>query len=138
MDALGERSVIIDCDVLRADGGTRTASITGSYVALASALQKMAEEGSLERFPLLDSVAAVSLGIVQGTPCLDLDYSEDSTAQVDMNIVMTGVGKLVEIQGTAEHGAFSRKEMDVMLELATAGIAELTLLQVSALEPAVQ
>jgi ribonuclease PH len=133
MDALGERTVWIDCDVVRADGGTRTASITGSFVALAGAVRGLLDEGRIERSPLIDSVAAVSMGMVDGTPCLDLNYEEDSKAQVDMNVVMTGAGRLVEIQGTAEHGAFTRPELDAMIDLATKGIAELTQLQQSAL-----
>jgi ribonuclease PH len=123
MDALGERTVWLDCDVLSADGGTRTASITGAYVALAMALQKLIPDGDL---PLTDSVSAVSVGIVKGEPCLDLNYIEDSTAEVDMNVVMTGSGKLVEVQGTAEQGVFDRKQLDELIDLATIGIGELT------------
>lgn len=134
MTGLGERSVTIDCDVVRADGGTRTASITGSYVALARALRVLVERDEIEQIPLVDSVAAVSMGVIEGAACLDLNYPEDSTAQVDMNVVMTGTGRLVEIQGTAEHGAFTREEMDVMLDLATKGISELTALQQKALD----
>ena len=126
MSALGEWTVLVDCDVVRADGGTRTASITGSYVALALAFEWLRDKGELEREVLLDSVAAVSVGIVDGTPCLDLDYSEDSTAGVDMNVVMTGAGKLVEVQGTAERGVFDRPELDGLLDLATDGIRQLT------------
>jgi ribonuclease PH len=129
LEALGEWTVLVDCDVVRADGGTRTASITGGYVALALALEWMAGEGSMEREPLLDSIAAVSAGIIADTPCLDLDYGEDSTAQVDMNVVMTGAGKLVEVQGTAERGVFDRAQLDVLLDLATSGIKELTDIQ---------
>ena len=130
MTALGERSVLIDCDVLQADGGTRTASITGAFVALQEALVKV---GSSQSSALTDSIAAISVGIVDGRPCLDLDYSEDSTAQVDMNVVMTGSGKLVEVQGTAEQGTFERSELDLLLDLATKGIAELTAAQEKAL-----
>ena len=126
LEALGEWTVLVDCDVLRADGGTRTASITGGYVALALALEWMAEEGSVAKEPLLDSIAAVSVGIIADTPCLDLDYGEDSTAQVDMNVVMTGAGKLVEVQGTAERGVFDRAQLDALVDLATAGIETLT------------
>lgn len=126
LEALGECSVIVDCDVVRADGGTRTASITGGYVALALALEWMAEEGAVEREPFLDSVAAVSVGIVSDVACLDLDYGEDSTAQVDMNVVMTGAGRLVEVQGTAERGVFDRAQLDLLLDLATDGIDQLT------------
>ena len=129
MERMGERTVWIDCDVIQADGGTRTASITGAFVALARACVVLQERGELASWPLPDSVAAVSAGIIEGTPCLDLNYAEDSTAQVDMNVVMTGTGKLVEVQGTAEHGAFERGELDTMLDLATKGIGELTALQ---------
>ena len=126
MKAMGERTIWLDCDVLQADGGTRTASITGAYVATALAFQSLVEKGGVERLPLIDTVSAISVGIVDGTPCLDLNYAEDSTAQVDMNVVMTGAGKLVEVQGTAEHGAFDRSELDHMLDLATKGIVEIT------------
>jgi ribonuclease PH len=129
MEKVGERTVWIDCDVIQADGGTRTASITGAFVALARAYAVLQERGELASLPLPDSVAAVSAGIIEGVPCLDLNYAEDSTAQVDMNVVMTGTGKLVEVQGTAEHGAFERSELDTMLDLATKGIGELTALQ---------
>ncbi|HEX2196972.1 MAG TPA: ribonuclease PH [Actinomycetota bacterium] len=133
MDALGERTVWIDCDVLRADGGTRTASITGAFVALAEAFGWLEEQELVASSPLLDSVSAVSVGIVESVPCLDLNYAEDSTAQVDMNVVMTGAGKLVEVQGTAEQGAFERSELDALLDLATAGIAQLSAHQQQAL-----
>ncbi len=133
MDALGERTVWVDCDVLQADGGTRTASITGAFVALAQAFDLLAERGDVARSPLIDSVAAISVGIIEGVPCLDLNYAEDSTAQVDMNVVMTGSGKLVEVQGTAEQGAFERRELDVMIDLATKGIGELSAHQQAAL-----
>lgn len=126
LEALGESSILVDCDVLQADGGTRTASITGAYVALAQACRWLKERGRLTSTPLLDSVSAVSVGIVEGQSCLDLNYAEDSTAQVDMNVVMTGEGRLVEVQGTAEHGSFDRSELDAMLDLAAKGIAELT------------
>lgn len=126
MQAMGERTIWLDCDVLQADGGTRTASITGAYVATALAFDLLVERGELPRSPLLDSVSAISVGIIDGTPCTDLNYAEDSTAQVDMNVVMTGAGKLVEVQGTAEQGAFDRDELDVMLDLATKAIVELT------------
>jgi ribonuclease PH len=131
--ALGERTVLLDCDVIRADGGTRTASITGAFVALSQACEWMRDKDKISSWPLTDSVSAISVGIIDGVPCLDLDYSEDSTAQVDMNVVMTGAGKLVEVQGTAEHGAFERSELDAMLDLATKGIAELTAQQELAL-----
>ena len=129
MKVMGERTVWLDCDVLQADGGTRTASITGAYVATALAFQELVDRGEMKAVPLVDSVSAISVGIVDGTPCLDLNYSEDSTAQVDMNVVMTGAGKLVEVQGTAEQGAFERSELDLMLDLATKGILEITVRQ---------
>jgi ribonuclease PH len=129
MELMGERTVWIDCDVIQADGGTRTASITGAFVALARACALLQKRGELAASPLPDSVAAVSAGIIEGAPCLDLNYAEDSTAQVDMNVVMTGTGRLVEVQGTAEHGAFERGELDTMLDLATKGIGELTAFQ---------
>ena len=133
MKLLGERTVWMDCDVLQADGGTRTASITGAFVALASAFAILEDKGELKQSPLIDSVSAISVGIVDGTPCLDLNYAEDSTAQVDMNVVMTGAGKIVEVQGTAEQGAFDRSELDRMLDLATEGIAQLSAHQQHAL-----
>jgi ribonuclease PH len=126
MSAIGERTVWIDCDVVRADGGTRTAAITGAFVAVAQAFESPALGAVLDAAPLLDSVSAVSVGIVDGDVCLDLNYAEDSTAQVDMNVVMTGSGKLVEVQGTAEHGAFERSELDRLLDVAAKGIGELT------------
>jgi ribonuclease PH len=133
MKALGERTVWLDCDVLQADGGTRTASITGAFVALAQAFSTLEDKGLLTKSPLIDSVSAISVGIVDGVPCLDLNYIEDSSAQVDMNVVMTGTGKLVEVQGTAEQGAFERSELDTMLDLATKGIGDLTMYQERAL-----
>jgi ribonuclease PH len=136
MAQLGERTVWLDCDVLQADAGTRTASVTGAYVALAQAVDHLTTAGALQASPLLDTVSAVSVGIVEGVPCLDLDYEEDSSAQVDMNVVMTGAGKLVEVQGTAEQGAFERSELDLLLDLATKGIGELTARQLQALGPA--
>lgn len=126
LDALGERSVIVDCDVLQADGGTRTASITGAFVALSLAFEQLEERGAVASVPLMDSVSAISVGIVDGAPCLDLNYIEDAKAGVDMNVVMTGAGRLVEVQGTAEHGTFDRSELDQLLDLATKGIGELT------------
>lgn len=119
-------SIIIDCDVLQGDGGTRTASITGGFVALAQAVSLLQEEGKIESSPLHDSVAAVSVGIIDGTRCLDLKYDEDSRADVDMNIVMTGAAKLVEVQGTAEKGVFDRSDLDDLLDLGAKGIGELT------------
>lgn len=133
MSALGERTVWLDCDVLQADGGTRTASITGAFVALAQAFGTLEDRGELITSPLIDSVSAISVGIVEGTPYLDLNYAEDSTAQVDMNVVMTGQGRIVEVQGTAEQGAFERKELDELLDLATDGIVQLTAHQEKAL-----
>lgn len=126
MAALGERQVIVDCDVLQADGGTRTASICGGYVALHDALTRLVQAGRLDRHPLTDTLAAISVGIVGGTPMLDLPYVEDSTAEVDMNVVMTGAGRFVEVQGTAEGATFSRDELDALLALAEMGIAEIT------------
>jgi ribonuclease PH len=125
MNRLGERTITVDCDVIQADGGTRTASVTGGFVALALALGKLKEDGKLSVLPLSDYVAAVSVGIVSGTPLLDLEYSEDSKADVDMNVVKTGAGFFIEVQGTAETGPFSRAQMDRMLELAGAGIDRL-------------
>ena len=122
---LGERTITIDCDVIQADGGTRTASITGAYVALRMAIDSLLANGTLTESPLVDSVAAISVGIVNGTPMLDLCYEEDSTAGVDMNIIMTGSGKLVEVQGTAEHQPFDRTQLGAMLDLGEKGIKEL-------------
>jgi ribonuclease PH len=126
---LGERQIMIDCDVLQADGGTRCASITGACVALALAVKKLLIEGKIKRNPILSEVAAVSVGIVEGTPVLDLNYSEDSTAEVDMNVVCTGSGKFIEIQGTAEREPFNREQMNQMLELAEKGINQLFTIQ---------
>jgi ribonuclease PH len=125
LPALGERSLQIDCDVLQADGGTRTAAITGAFVALHDALSWMRERGMLERLPVRDFVAAVSVGMVGGVAVLDLDYSEDSACDTDMNVVMTGARRFVEVQGTAEGQPFSRAEADALLALAERGIAEL-------------
>jgi ribonuclease PH len=134
LSALGENSIAIDCDVLQADGGTRTASITGAYVALADAVEWLRDQGKLAQAqPLVSSVAAVSVGIVDGEPRLDLAYLEDVRAETDMNVVCTGAGDFVEVQGTAEGAPFSRRELDILLELATAGCAELTELQKAAL-----
>jgi ribonuclease PH len=123
--ALGERSVLVDCDVLQADGGTRTASITGAYVALAAALGQLIKFGALKKSPLLDAVAATSVGIVGGEPMLDLDYEEDSRADVDTNIVMTGAGKFVEVQATAEHKPFDDAQLNGLMDLARGGIRQL-------------
>ena len=129
MNELGERTIWIDCDVIQADGGTRTASITGGFVALALALRKMKEGGALKTLPLQDHVAATSVGVVAGTPMLDLAYDEDSKADVDMNVVKTGDGRFIEVQGTAEGPPFERGALDSLLELADAGIRQLVLLQ---------
>lgn len=126
---LGERQIILDCDVIQADGGTRCASITGAYVALALACRKIVKQGIIKTSPLLSEVAAVSVGVMEGTPILDLAYAEDSEAEVDMNIVCTGAGKFIEIQGTAEREPFSREQMDAMLALADKGINELFQIQ---------
>jgi ribonuclease PH len=123
--ALGPRSIQIDCDVLQADGGTRTAAITGAFVALHDALSWLKGRGLLEKLPIRDFVAAVSVGVYQGTPVLDLDYAEDSACDTDMNVVMTGAGRFVEVQGTAEGEPFTRAEADALLALAGRGIAEL-------------
>jgi ribonuclease PH len=122
LTALGERSIYVDCDVLQADGGTRCASITGGFVALRLACERLIEEGLLERSPLTGTVAAVSAGMVAGVPLLDLDYSEDSAAEVDANVVMTGDGGLVEVQATAERTPLSRAHLDELLALAATGI----------------
>jgi ribonuclease PH len=129
MELLGERTVWIDCDVIQADGGTRTASITGSYVALYLALKKLKETGVIEELPIKDYVAAISVGIVEGIPVLDLEYVEDSKADVDMNVVMTGKGEFVEIQGTAEGNPFDKRKFEELLQLAEEGIKELVYLQ---------
>lgn len=125
LTAMGEWSIIIDCDVLQADGGTRTASITGGYVAMHQAVEWMKTIGKLKTDPIHTAVAAVSVGIVDGTPILDLKYDEDSNAEVDMNVVMTGTGKFVEVQGTAEKGVFDRSALDELIDLAEKGIREL-------------
>jgi ribonuclease PH len=130
---LGEVQVTVDCDVLQADGGTRTASICGAYVALHDAFSRLQTAGTLSQNPLTDSVAAISVGIIDGVPMLDLPYAEDSRAEVDMNVVMTGSGRFVEVQGTAEGMAFSRGELDSLLALAEGGIKELSALQVATL-----
>ena len=133
MKLLGERQIFLDCDVIQADGGTRCASITGAYVALALACRRLVQTGVIRTNPLLSEVAAVSAGICEDTPILDLAYSEDSTAEVDMNIVCTGEGKFIEIQGTAEREPFTREQMNEMLALAEKGIGELFLAQRKAL-----
>jgi ribonuclease PH len=126
---LGPRTLWIDCDVLQADGGTRTAAITGAYIALADALQRLRQHGQISALPLKDFVAATSVGVVEGRVVLDLCYAEDSTADVDMNVVMTGAGKFVEVQGTAEDTPFDRPALDAMLGLAAQGVQELIALQ---------
>ena len=131
--ALGERTIYVDCDVLQADGGTRCAAITGGYVALGLACQRLLSQGTLERVPLTGSVAAVSCGVVEGEPLLDLDYSEDAAAEVDANVVMTGDGGLVEVQATAERTPLSRAHLDELLALAERGIQALRELQAGAL-----
>ena len=133
---LGERQIQIDCDVIQADGGTRTASITGAYIALADAINGLLAAGKLSENPLRQHVAAISVGIVDGVPLLDLDYEEDAGCETDMNVVMTGDGHFVEVQGTAEGVPFSRAEMDALLALAEKGIAELVALQREALATA--
>ncbi|MHB1117570.1 ribonuclease PH [Sideroxydans sp.] len=130
---LGERTITLDCDVIQADGGTRTASITGAYVALHDAVSSLQQQGLIKENPLKDSVAAISVGIYQGVPVLDLDYPEDSDCDTDMNVVMLGSGHFVEVQGTAEGHPFSREEMDVLLELAKLGIGQLGEMQRTAL-----
>lgn len=129
LDIIGERTIWVDCDVIQADGGTRTASITGGYVALVDALWNMKKRGMIEKVPLRDSVAGISVGIVNGEIILDLSYEEDSIAEVDMNFVMTGKGMLIEIQGTAEKTPFSKDHFDMMYNLAHKGIVEITRLQ---------
>ncbi|WP_394755835.1 ribonuclease PH [Rhodoferax sp.] len=126
---LGERTIHLDCDVLQADGGTRTAAITGAFVAAQDAVTQLLAQGKLQASPIRDHVAAISVGIVQGTPLLDLDYTEDSACDTDMNVVMTGAGHFVEVQGTAEGAAFSRQEMNALLALAEQGIRDLVVMQ---------
>ena len=136
LEALGERSVTLDCDVIQADGGTRTASISGAYVALAIAIQRMQKAGKLKKNPLHGQVAAVSVGIYRGTPVLDLDYPEDSEAETDMNIVMNDAGRFIEVQGTAEGHAFTDEEFAAMIGLARGGIADIITAQNEAIEAA--
>ena len=134
LEALGERQITIDCDVIQADGGTRTASISGGFVALTDAIDHLIENGNLQKSPLHGSIASVSVGIYQGTPVLDLDYPEDSDAETDMNVVMNEAGQFIEVQGTAEGHAFRREELDDMLDLAQLGIREIIQAQQTALE----
>ncbi len=129
MDQLGERTIKIDCDVIQADGGTRTASITGGFIALVLALKKIQKEGLIKKVPVTDYVAAISVGIYKDALLLDLDYEEDSNAEMDMNVVMVSGGKFIEVQGTAEGKAFSKNEMDQLLELAKDGVKELIAIQ---------
>ncbi len=129
LKAMGEAMAMVDCDVIEADGGTRTAAITGAWIALHEALAEAVEKGQMTSMPVIDEVAAVSVGIVGGTPMLDLDYEKDVDAEVDMNVVMSGRGLLVEVQGTAERAPFTRDELDRLLDLAATGIAELHDLQ---------
>jgi ribonuclease PH len=133
--ALGERTITLDCDVLQADGGTRTASITGAYVALVDAVDSLLKRGVLKSNPIHGQVAAISVGIWSGVPIIDLDYAEDSSAETDMNVVMNNGGGFVEVQGTAEGHAFRRHELDSLLNLAASGIGELLSLQMQALAP---
>ena len=126
---MGEQTIWIDCDVIQADGGTRTASITGSFIALYDAFSYMVDKRRLKEMPLGDFVAAISVGIVGGVPLLDLDFEEDSGADVDMNVIMTGSGRIIEVQGTAERTPFTREELDTMLGLAGQGIDELIAMQ---------
>jgi ribonuclease PH len=135
MQAFGESTLWVDCDVLQADGGTRCAAITGAWVALFAACHRMVTEKRAKSFPLHDHVAAVSVGMLDGTPCLDLPYDEDVRAEVDMNVVMTGLGGLVEVQGTAERAPFGRDDLDTLLDLATGGTAQLVRAQKAALGP---
>jgi ribonuclease PH len=131
--ALGERTIWLDCDVIQADGGTRTASITGAFVAMADAMNKLREQGAISRMPITDFIAATSAGRLAGEIMLDLCYEEDSAAEVDMNIVMTGAGRFVEVQGTGEEATFTRLEMDLMINLAERGISDLISCQKEAL-----
>lgn len=134
LEALGSRSIWLDCDVIEADGGTRTASITGAYVALALAVRRLRADGRITADPLTGTVAAISAGMVGGRPLLDLCYAEDSQAEVDMNFVMTGKGRFIEVQGTAESKPFTKTQLDRLADLATAGIQQLTTLQIEALK----
>ncbi|HMB52364.1 MAG TPA: ribonuclease PH [Thermoanaerobaculia bacterium] len=137
-EALGERTITVDCDVIQADGGTRTASVTAGYVALAAACARILMTGDVKRWPLSGEVAAVSVGVVDGTPLLDLEYVEDSAADVDMNVVATGTGELIEIQGTGEERSFTRKELDALVDLALDGVGELIDIQRSILAPTME
>ena len=136
LEALGERSVTLDCDVIQADGGTRTASISGAYVALAIAMHRLRKAGRIKKIPLHGQVAAISVGIYRGDPVLDLDYAEDSEAETDMNIVMNDAGRFIEVQGTAEGHAFTDDEFGAMITLARAGIRDIIVAQNEAIESA--
>jgi ribonuclease PH len=136
LDALGERTIALDCDVIQADGGTRTAAVTGAHVALMEALYRLKADGVFAKVPVFDAVAGVSVGVVSGEPMLDLTYAEDSMAAVDMNVIMTGAGRFVEVQGTAEGMPFERSRLDALLDLAGQGLKELLDAQKSALEEA--
>ena len=138
LDALGERCVTLDCDVIQADGGTRTASISGGFVALAMAMHRLAKSGAVKKNPLYGQVAAVSVGIYQGVPVLDLDYDEDSEAETDMNVVMNDAGRFIEVQGTAEGHAFTDEEFDAMIGLARAGVGSIIEAQNEALVSALK
>ncbi len=133
LKALGERQITLDCDVLQADGGTRCASITGAWIALYEACEKLVQSGKLTANPVRDHVAAISVGLFEGSPVLDLDYPEDSNCDTDMNVIMTGKGRIVEVQGTAEGEPFSREQMNVLMDLAEMGIRQLVAAQESAL-----
>lgn len=134
MSSIGERTITLDCDVLQADGGTRTASITGAYVAFALACRHLLRAGRIQRLPIRSEVAAISVGLLDATPLLDLNYVEDSRAEVDMNVICAGDGRFIEVQGTAEREPFTRAEMDNLLELARAGVEQLVALQREVLE----
>jgi ribonuclease PH len=134
LNALGERTITLDCDVLQADGGTRTAAITGAWIALREAIDRLLASGELKRDPITTQIAAVSVGVYQGVPVLDLDYAEDSAAETDMNLVMDGEGRFIEVQGTAEGHPFSRAELDALLELGALGIRAIQAVQRAALE----
>ncbi len=138
LELLGERTITIDCDVLQADGGTRTAAISGGYIALVLALHKLIELGILEQTPLVAQIAAISVGVYQGQPVLDLDYAEDSNADTDMNVIMTSDGKIIEVQATAEKAAFAKSELMEMLELAEIGIQQITQTQLQVLAQAIK
>lgn len=135
---LGERTITIDCDVLQADGGTRTAAISGGYIALVLALHQLVESGLIEKTPLIAQIAAISVGVYQGVPVLDLDYAEDSQADTDMNVIMTNEGKLIEIQATAEQAPFAKEELLAMLDLAEKGIKQITEAQIAVLAAEIQ